>query len=232
MKSLMLILSLFAAMLTTFGSGQHVQPNYRPSTKMPVPVDCSTLGDAPGCKSFNEMLAAGDKDILNSTSGRQDSLICFRENDDLFLILSFSRPDHFLPQKETGFVHSFAWVAYERYKGGQYEDALFWDGSWIKWKDTGNDYGALEVKGEPGSTLYIDSSEASVSYAFLNLGKTTTHYSFRIRRSTLRFTETFDWLETRKANAATQHLEYSGHCAEYGKTSPGISDSGTAATMR
>jgi hypothetical protein len=63
-----------------------------------VGIDCSTLENAKGCNSYNEMFIAKDKDLLESFD-YDEAYVCFPEYVDEFFVIAFSppMPRDFLP---------------------------------------------------------------------------------------------------------------------------------------
>jgi len=51
---------------------------------------CPPESSQSACTSFGEMLSAGDKDLADITSGSSDVLLCFRDSEDVFLLLSLA----------------------------------------------------------------------------------------------------------------------------------------------
>ena len=79
---LLLTLSVFARAQTSSSP---------PSREYNVGVDCSTLENAVGCKSYNEMFIAKDKDLLESFDD-DEAYVCFPESFDEFFVIAFSEP--------------------------------------------------------------------------------------------------------------------------------------------
>jgi hypothetical protein len=165
--------------------------NESPSTQV-HPVDCSHMYSS-GCKSLNEMIAAGDKDVVRSI-GSGAAIGCFSTGEDRFFIISFDLPTGLFSPKP----HSPKQLMYQGmillslFKEGTSEDYQYAMGAWNKF-DWQRDEEAT-FRSDPNSDLAvrIDSSEIVMSYKFENLMHTKTSHIFKVRRSTLRFTEMFE----------------------------------------
>jgi hypothetical protein len=160
-------------------------------------VPCDKFAeDLPGCKSFNEMLAAQDKDVLRSLAGSDQAYVCFRTGEDVFTIVSFEKTDDLYSFKKTAtsIAETSGFPTLTRYKEGVSEDYQpFW-GKWRKLASASNET-AHFIGG--GSALRpfrvsIDNSEVSVSYQWKNVSNTITTYTLQIRRSTKRGLETLE----------------------------------------
>lgn len=56
--------------------------------------DCSKLASpSAGCKSYNEMVIASDKQLL-ATFKTDTTFVCFRPSEDVFFTLSYAQPSY------------------------------------------------------------------------------------------------------------------------------------------
>lgn len=210
------------------GSGT---PQFDPSkpytaTNPPLPelvlpyrkVDCSIMHAPLACPSFNEMVDKKDSALLDQL--RDFAFVCFEDTEDTFIVISFRQPSSAQSYKKDsiGLLVASGRVGYFRYKNGVSDDVAFAHGSWIK---TGPDDSSQFLNyGVPHATnsedASIDDSEANFSYKFRNLSKLMTAYSIQVRRSTLRFVETYQWEEINKdKKQIARRVENTGFCAEF-----------------
>ncbi len=185
-----------------------------------APSFCSSyLGDAAkSCGSFKELFDNDDSELLamlrSGTS--HTSYVCFDETEDRLLVVSFS-----LPSVGGGSL------AYDEYRKGRREsnhrrtdlqwypplgreDHTFPAGWWMppQGELAGKYVGTHVAVQETVAT--IDAAEISVTYSFLIKSGGMTHYELAIRRSTQRFTETFE-------SVKGGPIEEVGHCALFGQ---------------
>jgi len=183
-------------------------------------VDCSKFSLSPGCKSFTELVDSKDKDILDRLVG--DSFVCFRPDEDVFLIASYLKPD------ESAYLRTGKYTSeqtgiffYNRFKEGLTDDYETAYGTWTKNTVAGED---VRFSAKPPYSALIDAGEVSFSYQYKNMRGTNTSYLLQIRKSTKRFVETFDADDlpvSDKNKSATQkpagasRYENTGYCAEF-----------------
>ena len=202
---LVFLLTLSAAAQTT--AATTVPPkNYK--------ADCSTMGVAPGCQSYNKLVQSKDKDILDLvTTGY--AVVCFREKEDIFTIVSFEQPidGQFAKDPKTSLLSAFGMLFFHRFSGGLSDDSKWLIGKWNR----------LSLISDPSFVSHdeansldgsVDSTEINISYPFTNLNHTKTDYSFQVRRSTLRFNETWQFKDDQKTTSSTR-TSSSGHCASF-----------------
>jgi hypothetical protein len=186
----------------------------------PYKFDCSTLSYvSAGCASFNEMVAKMDKDILSTLNGNE-AFVCFRPDEDVFFVISFQVPDDSEYSPITlGSREAAGVIGYDRFKDGVSEDTDIVFGKWKKLRSTAaTPYFASDPKSQ--SYAAINDTEVSYHASFQNLQNTKTAYDFQIRRSTLRFSETYTFPAERDpkkpASAPTSdRAEYTGYCTEF-----------------
>lgn len=163
-------------------------------------ADCTHILSA-GCSSFNEMLNHGDREILKAISGHTDALVCFKEAEDVFIVIDFNNPF----KRSDVIRKAFGIVDFARYKNGQRETFEFWAGSWTRAKDEDSEDAKFVAT---NLTAYMNSTEIFLSYRYPNVSGTVTRYSLSIRQSTLRFLETYD----AKIKKGPYHEEGEGTC--------------------
>ena len=195
--------------------------------------DCSKLPIVSlGCNSYNELVKATDKDLLNTM--RQDmAVVCFRPDEDVFFTLSHENPGYgsFVKVQSSSAYEAPGYVFYTRYKNGVTDDFQFVFGRWMKLaKDGQKPYFVADPKAEAGAS--ISDNEVVFSYSFQNLSKTKTSYSVAVRLSTLRFVEKYQWdnppepTNTKKGSkpernaASLGQTETSGYCASFTPLTP------------
>src|SRR5947209_17377497 len=84
----------------------------------PYVFECSKLPTpSPGCKSYNEMVVANDKDLL-SWLKENSSFVCFRPEEDVFFLLGYSNSSYAEFQQVGSVYEEMATVYYSRYKNG------------------------------------------------------------------------------------------------------------------
>jgi hypothetical protein len=189
--------------------------------------DCSKLSPAsPGCKSYNEMVFASDKQLL-STFQTDITFVCFRPYTDVFFTLSYAQPSYesFTKVGSTTTYQTQGMLYYVRYKDGVRDDVQLVFGLWKKFTKDGQEaqFFPAPVDSPKGN---ISADEVGFEYSFSNLSNTKTYYSAAIRRSTLRFVENYMWdnppEKPKKTKAADQNQnsqptketqDITGYCA-------------------
>ena len=97
-------------------------------------VDCSIVASSPGCKSYNELLASKDEQIWQLMKF-QNALVCFREAEDVFTIVSFTFPpeSHYKKDpKSPLFLSAGSAVFVGRFSSGFSEGVKYISGNWIR----------------------------------------------------------------------------------------------------
>jgi hypothetical protein len=175
----------------------------------PLLADCSGDRNTQSCRSFNEMIEGHDKTVLQSTS--DDSYACFRPGDDVFFLISF--------HQATSEKGGFPLVGYHLFKKGVLDDSRVAYGNWTRQSDGSSDF--EETQPPPSKQLAfnahssITESTVTFSYSFENMAGKKIEYSVKIRRSTLRFVETYQWPNQR--GKGEEPNTYSGYCVSYPK---------------
>jgi len=175
----------------------------------PLPADCSGDRNTQSCRSFNQLIEGHDKTVLQSTS--DDSFACFRPGDDVFFLISF--------HQATDEKGAFPLVRYHLFKKGVLDDSRVAYGKWTKQSDGSFDF---ETTKPPPSKQLASNAHSSItngnvdfSYTFEGVSSRKTEYSVEVRRSTLRFVETYRW-PSQKAKSEDP-TTYSGYCVSYPK---------------
>jgi len=177
-------------------------------------VDCAKVDFSPACKSFNEMVDNKDRDLLRVIAGIYHAFVCFRPSEDTFIVISF------LPPYDAGFKKSAndkdvseerGWFTYARYKDGLSDLTRFGRGSWMK---AGNLPESFETPQNSRVSVFLDDTELDFGFSYPNAVKTTTEYNLGMRRSTLRFVETY-YAKDAKPNKPDYNSTEGGHCAEF-----------------
>lgn len=186
----------------------------------PKLTDCNKFAEpSPGCKSFNDMLTGKDKDILTSLGDAYWTYVCFRTGEDVFTVVSVSVPTHYAFSKygTSGTLAQTGIAFIDRYKNGVSESSDIISGRWSRLPSQ-EDADAAFVgsgAGTPKPKLYVTSSEISFSTTWKNVGGNVTSYNLRVRRSTRRLLETFEWPYPAPPNKATEHMTEEGYCEDY-----------------
>ncbi len=197
--------------LTLIGAAQNMAPASASSPPKNYKVNCSTMGVAPGCESYNEILQSKDKDVREYLAAGY-ALACFREKEDVFTIVSFQQPtdDQFLKDPKTSGLSAFGVMFFTRFSKGLTDDSKWLNGKWHRFSPNSDPSFVFHDEGKAldGS---IDPAEIKVSYS-LTHSNTRTEYSFQVRRSTLRFTETWQFKDDLKKTSGKRTAS-GGHCA-------------------
>jgi hypothetical protein len=147
------------------------------------------------------MIVSNDGELLGLLRG--DAVVCFRQGEDVFFVISFLEPT-------TGSGGPDL-VRYDRYQNGTTDEFKVVSGNWEQPIAGYPVFHKRLAYTEAGAN--IDPSEIVFGYSFENMNSGKTEYSTHIRRSTLRFSETYEWAnEKTKGHEATDH---SGYCTAY-----------------
>jgi len=119
---------------------------------------------------------------------------CFRKTSDIFITVSFEKQKTLLFTEDAKHVkRAPGYLSYERYADGVSQDSESFFGTWIQYPyvSMSASFASEPDEKDKKRGAVISDSEIAISYSFENVGGTRTDYSFQIRRSTLRFVETF-----------------------------------------
>jgi hypothetical protein len=198
---------LFAA------AGAFAQNTSAPSGSS-LKTDCTKIELTLSCGSFNEMVEGNDKDLLSAIQGFDHAFVCFRTDEDTFIVVSISTPYTSTFRKsatDKSLSTAYGRVRYKRYKDGVSDYIRFGPGSWVRSEGISDSFETKE--GAPVSA-FMDDDELNISFKYANIVKTTSDYNLTIRRSTRRFTETVYVKETRPGKPDYKSTE-TGHCTEF-----------------
>jgi hypothetical protein len=151
----------------------------------PINVDCQKVKAIQSCQSFNEMVASHDKDLTDLFKGA--GVVCFRPDEDVFFLITFDDGPILDETKKP--PSTFGAAFYQGYQSETSDNSKAVYGKWTK------PFGALLFTStSPGNVnTTIDDSEIFFAFEYKNIGQGITNYSVQVRRSTLRFLETFEW---------------------------------------
>ncbi len=185
----------------------------------PLPDDTSGAR-----RSFNELLSAKDQDVLASIR-EPHTYVCYRRNKDEFLLVSFGPEDRewtWSPSAdnpetqealEPVFVSDYRHGATDSHGVG-----LMVVGKWTRRKDSPAlpSFYAADRPVDPNDTsrssnVNIDNDEFRLEEEFQNIAGGVTDYTLTIRRSTGRFTESYD-VKARASESGTL-TEDDGRCS-------------------
>jgi len=205
------------------------QESQAPKPETAYVYDCAKLPYvSAGCPSYNEMIAKGDKDLFGLIDGSH-VFACFRPNEDVFFIASLIEPyaGEYTARSATSpnNLQSTGIFSYARFRNGFQEDAATLTGLWRKTKLI--NVATFSAKDDKNTT-HAAASDTEISYdnSLRGLNNTRTVYALHIRRSTLRFSETYTAAEvapdSKGSKAPTQpptnaqaQLGSSGYYAEF-----------------
>jgi hypothetical protein len=168
------------------------------------------------------MIAAKDKGLLQTVHGKR-AIACFRSFEDRFFIVAFNVPDFDVSTGERKkFDQVSGTVVFASFEKGISQDRRYSFGSWTKPKDLSAEEAWFASSEESDLQAFIGPSEISLQYKYPNISNTTTTYTAKIRQSTLRLSEIYEWPQGNlrsKTGPATRSKptfqeQYSGNCAE------------------
>jgi hypothetical protein len=220
--------ALIALIATALPASAQIIQNVPPpsSSALPWAYDCSHLPyQSEGCKSYNEMISKGDKDLASALKGDVHAFVCFRPGEDAFVLVSFSDPAEsaFTPDSPKAPPRAYGYLTYVRIKSGVTDDVETPIGRWTRWPEVGPS-AFFSTPNNVNPTATISDTEIDYNHSYKNLAGTTTQYSLQIRRSTLRFTETYTFPEpatpakSKQPQTATHSENQStttGYCTEF-----------------
>jgi hypothetical protein len=226
------LLAALMAVSLFFGTPFIEQPCQNPAsvTVAPATVDCKQIGIvSAGCASFNEMLAAKDKDIVRRLTDPDQAFVCFRPAEDVFTIVNFTKLEPALLVKPAKGVRleEGAMAEFIRYSDGVEQDSGFAFGKWSNLPKLPAEDSTLaadddeKTAADGGLHISVNPSELSLTYKWKNLAHTTTTYSLQVRRSTKRSLEIMQYAsgtadpKAARGNAPLDRVTYTGYCAEF-----------------
>jgi hypothetical protein len=187
------------------------------SAPSPFTVDCATVEAGASCRSYNELIKSGDKDILRDVSGSFDAYVCFLTDEDTFVVIDTSPPFDILFKKSAispRLTEQNSASFLSRYKNGIIDDGLMAQGKWIKNSVTSEaPIFRSPSANDPGAT--VDDSEVTFHYSYKNTHGRKVNYDISIRRSTKRFSETSDIPISQDKKEEPSRYTNTGHCAEF-----------------
>jgi hypothetical protein len=161
-------------------------------------MECPDSDANVACHSFQELLVAKDADLMGTLRCCQ-TFICFRPKEDVFLLLRGSEPEEGLWEKNEKFAAFTYMSAIEllRFKNGIFDhggESAFARGQWRssdKTPGTASFTGESISEGNSKGQIDVEGATVTVSHSFENRNGSNTLYSFKLQKSTGRFTETF-----------------------------------------
>ena len=205
------------------------QESQAPRPETAYVYDCTKLPYvSAGCPSYNEMIAKGDKDLLELINGSH-VFACFRPAEDVFFIVSLIEPypGEYTARSATSpnNLQSTGIFSYARFKDGFQQEAATLTGLWRKTKLI--NVATFSAKDDQNAT-HAAASDTEISYdnSFRSLNYARMVYALHIRRSTLRFSETYTAAEVTPDSKAAKVPTppptnaqappgSSGYCAEF-----------------
>ncbi|MFZ0640746.1 MAG: SPOR domain-containing protein [Candidatus Acidiferrales bacterium] len=176
-------------------------------------MDCSKFDYATGCKSFNELLTAGDEATLEELGRTQQEVarVCFVEDPslaDTFYILSVHVP----PDSFKGHVKYLAFADLYRYENGVSENAF---DILINWVFSGGELTAVGGdRLDPDGSFSITPQQTEWLITYPNVSDSRTHEDLKIMLSTGRFTVSFSAFKNEKLVLGSESFS-EGHCIRY-----------------
>lgn len=225
------LIAFVAAAFSASPSAIAQQEPQPPRPETAYVYDCTKLPYvSAGCPSYNEMIVKGDKDLFGLINGSH-VFACFKPDEDVFFIASLIEP---YPGEYTARspasannLQSTGIFSYARFKNGVQEDANTVTGLWRKTKLLNDATFSASAKDDQNSA-HAGANDSEISYdtSFRSLNNTRTVYALQIRRSTLRFSETYTTSDVSPENKpgklpaqpqmkAQAESGASGYCAEF-----------------
>ena len=166
-------------------------------------VDCSKFG--PGCSSYNRIVEK--KSELIARAGKSHAFVCFRNGENVFIILNHQEPDdgRFVQTRTPGGNSQSGMITYRRFKNGALDESRSFYGSWIKSDSAADKSHAEFVPSTKGSAILND-DYLSLAYD-LPKQENGMRYFMLVRRSTLEFSEGH--------NRPSDLIKEAGACVEF-----------------
>lgn len=100
------------------------------------------------------MVGSGDKDLLSTLNKNNNTFVCFRPYEDVFLTVSYAVPSYneFLKNAVSKLFEAYGLLWYARYKQGVQDDSQLAGGKWKKY-----------VRDEPEPQFMPDPKSAATS---------------------------------------------------------------------
>jgi len=162
-------------------------------------IECPDPDAKAACHSFQELLAAKDEDLMyNLKPVMGQVFICFRPKEDVFFLIRGSYPDdERWERKERSVIFTQPGaVELLRFKNGVFDhgaESAFARGEWRSTDKgrTNATFASEDFASEGGSTgeIEIEGGTVTVSHSLEKIAGSSGHYSFKLQKSTGRFTE-------------------------------------------
>lgn|GEM_PF-3055732 len=192
MKNAALILFLVVIPSTRAQVIKDVPP---PPANAGYSYDCSKLAYVSlGCTSFKEMVDKNDPDIVSALKYSTNTYICFIPNEDEFVVAAFGVPadSDFSPGTGRSLLIAPDIFSFYRFKNGIEDSSDIVTGKWTKFKGLTMNPSFTSEQEIKVSHASVTESEVTYDHTYTNLNGTQTTYTLQIRRSTLRFNESYD----------------------------------------
>ncbi|HTA22397.1 MAG TPA: hypothetical protein VK763_02605 [Terriglobales bacterium] len=189
-------------------------PREQPKTQFKV--DCLGVEATTSCHSYNELVESNDKDVIGSLGGLYDTYVCFSTDDDTFSMVSVSpywEPAYHKAIKSPRILEQDGQVTFSGYKNGQTDEFKVAEGKWRRAATLQNDIFRTDDGAEPAA--FVDDYTVSFQYSYQNTQGRKLTYAISIRRSTKRFTETWDAPAIPEKKQESIRIVSTGHCAEF-----------------
>ena len=183
-------------------------------------LECPDPAAKVACHSFQELLAAKDEDLMYTLRRRlQDGngqvFVCFRPREDVFFLLWYGEPEDQEWTKETGTFTAPGTAELLQFKNGIFEhggESAWASGKWrsVDRKSSDAKFESEELASEGGSRgeIDVDGGTVTVSHSLEKVAGSAAQYSFRLQKSTGRFTETF-------TTPNTPESQITGRCVKW-----------------
>jgi hypothetical protein len=216
-----IMMRLFAFLLLTawaFGQAGSTAPvTITPDLDLKA-LDCRTQWTGlESCNSFVELLGAKDKDLLGAFGSNQVTIVCFRSDEDAFVLINWETMGNFRkapdkPNKPSVLLLAPVIAEFAVYSDGVFNIFHSWIDYWKKLPDRSDADAVISATSKDG-TFRVDATEVNVSSSYENKLGTTTKHSVSVRRSTGRFSETIS--APNKKGGKEDTFDRTGRCLQY-----------------
>lgn len=162
----------------------------------PLSAQRSKHQDAKPQESFRELISVKDKAVL-AALGMDHAFVCFKQEADEFLIVSFSDPQDNnwrTSEKDKDEERAFAVASIDHYEEGATAPGGVTVAVIGHWKRYSIFPGQVIFEGsstDSNANISIDQDEFTASKTYTNVSGGQTKFRLTLRRSTGRFTETY-----------------------------------------
>lgn len=180
-------------------------------------ISCTGNFATAGCRSFQQMADQKDDDVIAKITPPLHAFVCFPPNMDKFVLVSFMQPsaDRFKKNAQYDVWSAFGYLTMQTFKSGVEDDVRTAYGEWTSFDKTALQNPYFQSAEKSNTSATVNQSEIDISFSFQNISGGNTSRGLFIRRSTLRYRDSFKANVKDNGKDSPMSDEETGYCAEF-----------------